>query len=668
VKQAELDPSLRREYVLALGPLALIAPIPLPFTYSISFSVLLLYETAVGLLLWRAFRDHPVRLSDGLLNLMAIGYLPVLFLEVAVLHDGLIRTVSNLLLFTAVAKLASLKRIGEVRLALLLILLLLLDSASNSTHVTVLLYLVAVAWVGFRTLVRIAILADFDRAPPARSLRKLPTAGVTAFLIGATCLAAVPLFLLLPRLRSPFVRTSLAGSEMAVAAFNSNDVALDGFATAKRSDQIIMRLLIPRLVNPEALRLREASYDRYEDGRWSRSRLRRGATMPADRWLPVARRTSGAELFSLRADLFPLGSGFLFLPYGARYLRIERVGGHLGGDGGVRLATTPATVRYEVQFRPGSFRSPSAGPPALEDVPPEVAREAERVTEGMVSPREITRAILRYLQKGFHYTLDPPAPAGDPVTYFLLHSRSGHCEYFASAMVLMLRARGVPARFVTGSLGGEFGFLSDEVVVRGKHLHAWVEADIDGKGYQVFDPTPPSGLPAMERATFWTSVVAMAQGISFFYDRHVLGFDALDQLDMFQSVESTARGLLESGRSGISSLRSHSPLRPAGLLVAAALALWLFGRRRRSAAATGPATAAYLALRRLFRRAVGSLPDSAPPGDLLRQLERRYPACREDAWRLVQIYQREAFGNRPPNGNERRELSARLKRLRRMVG
>ena len=83
---------------------------------------------------------------------------------------------------------------------------------------------------------------------------------------------------------------------------------------------------------------------------------------------------------------------------------------------------------------------------------------------------------------------------------FLFRTRRGHCEFFATAMVVMLRSQGIPARFVTGFLGGEENAFEGYYVVRQSNAHAWVEAWFPDRGWQVFDPTPASGRPgAVER-------------------------------------------------------------------------------------------------------------------------------------------------------------------------
>ena len=132
-----------------------------------------------------------------------------------------------------------------------------------------------------------------------------------------------------------------------------------------------------------------------------------------------------------------------------------------------------------------------------------------------------------------------------------MRHRAGHCEYFASATALMLASRGVRARLVTGSYGGEVGLFSSAMVVRGGNLHAWVEADLDGTGFAVLDPTPPAGLPPEEsRGSFWRQLTSLGRELEFFYDRRILGFESLDQQQFFETARERVQGIAGAASSG----------------------------------------------------------------------------------------------------------------------
>src|SRR5205823_4276291 len=119
---------------------------------------------------------------------------------------------------------------------------------------------------------------------------------------------------------------------------------------------------------------------------------------------------------------------------------------------------------------------------------PELARS---LTAASLTDLERARAIERALRTGYGYTLELPATEeADPLAHFLFSRRKGHCEYFASAMAVLLRSIGIPARLATGFQSGVYNSISDLWLIRTRDAHSWVEAWIPGRGWTTFDPTP----------------------------------------------------------------------------------------------------------------------------------------------------------------------------------
>ena len=668
---AELPAPLRRACFETLAPLAVVAPLPLVWTGGAAPFAVLLYECAV-ILLWRWARaGRPARLSNAALNALGLGYLLWLGFEVVTLRHGLLRSVSHLLLFTAVAKLASLKRPGEVRTALLVIFLVALASISSSTHVSSLLFFPVLAAIGFRTLARLAVLADFEEAPPQRVLRSVPTRGVAAAAILFGAVLTVPLFYGLPRLRRPFAVVPFRTEDAYSTALAADRVDLESFGAAKRSDQVVLRMEVdPQSALARVARLREAVFTEYNRGVWTRPEAGiRPAAVRAER-LPAETRAERLLIGRLSIDLNVTANGFLFLPYGAEDLEVEGDLPRTLRDGVVQVPGGSRMVRYTAAVR--GIESRGAGRSVINpaSVPEEVRAYAERLTAGLTKPIEIYERIRDDFARNFFYTLDPPRGGRDPVVNFLLRSRAGHCEFFASAAALMLTARGVPARLVTGSYGGEVGLFSRALVVRGSNLHAWVEADIDGRGFTMLDPTPEAGIPPAESRLSWKRLFSsIGHEIEFFYDRRILGFDSLDQVRIFEAVRQTLSGI-GRGAPSLGQLARRGEFRVA----AAAAAFFLLAAfsllalenlvRRRSASA---ATRAYVRLRGLLARRGGSLAESVPPLEVARRFGEAAPAGSEDAWAVVLAYCDTAFGGRPVTREVERDLSRRLQRLKKLA-
>ena len=126
---------------------------------------------------------------------------------------------------------------------------------------------------------------------------------------------------------------------------------------------------------------------------------------------------------------------------------------------------------------------------------------AQRVTVDATTPYEKARAIESYLRGNFNYTLTPPpTPRGrDPIDYFLFSSRSGYCQFYATAMGDMLRSLGIPTRLVNGfGPGGSIGPGGDYTVTAAD-AHTWVEVYFPSYGWIAFEPTPQLGYSALTR-------------------------------------------------------------------------------------------------------------------------------------------------------------------------
>ncbi len=136
-------------------------------------------------------------------------------------------------------------------------------------------------------------------------------------------------------------------------------------------------------------------------------------------------------------------------------------------------------------------------------------------------------AIEKWLRKEFSYTLVPEAgQARQPLSRFLFESREGHCEYFATALAVLLRAEGVPAVLVSGFYGGEWNELGDYLVVRQADAHAWVEIRV-GKSWVQRDATP-AGAIAPPVYGFFSQLSNVFTG---WWERRVLDYDLYAQAE-----------------------------------------------------------------------------------------------------------------------------------------
>jgi len=139
----------------------------------------------------------------------------------------------------------------------------------------------------------------------------------------------------------------------------------------------------------------------------------------------------------------------------------------------------------------------------------------------------VQHALRMFREQEFFYTLEPPPLRGNTVDDFLFETRAGFCEHYASAFTFLMRAAGVPARVVTGYLGGEMNYFSGQFEVRQSDAHAWSEVWLPESGWTRVDPT---GAVAPSRIESGISEALAGQALPAHLSRH--GGDLIVQLEL----------------------------------------------------------------------------------------------------------------------------------------
>jgi transglutaminase-like putative cysteine protease len=206
-----------------------------------------------------------------------------------------------------------------------------------------------------------------------------------------------------------------------------------------------------------------------------------------------------------------------------------------------RLEDPPETspAPYPAPILPLRARSDYLQLPPLD---PRIPELASAMTAGAATDLERARAIEGRLRSEYGYTLElPDHEVADPLAYFLFTRKKGHCEYFASAMTVMLRTAGIPARLATGFQSGVYNPITDLWLVRASDAHAWVEAWIPGHGWTTFDPTPPD--PRRGGFALLTKLGLYVDAAETFWQEWVVSYDISRQGTLADHFEQGARSL-----------------------------------------------------------------------------------------------------------------------------
>lgn len=171
-------------------------------------------------------------------------------------------------------------------------------------------------------------------------------------------------------------------------------------------------------------------------------------------------------------------------------------------DGPLRTPTTDTSaLTYDVsEGKSGLLEAAPTPAETARDlaVPPDIDRrvvaKAQEVTDKLPVPTDKITAIVKFLQTNNAYSLTVNPGQGEPISNFILQRKAAHCEYFASAAVIMLRAAGVPTRYVSGYFAHESDGRNT-LLVRQRDAHAWAESWVPNAGWVTVDATPGGGRP-----------------------------------------------------------------------------------------------------------------------------------------------------------------------------
>jgi len=407
------------------------------------------------------------------------------------------------------------------------------------------------------------------------------------FLVAVTALTlallagTVALFFVLPRMQVGLFSGGLLQA-VHVSGF-SERVRLGEMGTMQLSDEPVMRVRVfDRRGEPygavPGLYWHGLALDRFEGRSWELSDTRR--TMLS---LPTHRRVEGPPRgdweLEQRVSVEVLDQRILFhvpRPVGIygdfRNLEaVETEGFYVPGP---RSRLDYTVYSRPPEFDPADLRAldPRDAPAALrtlytqlpDSLAPRVGALAAEWARGAASPVDALLLLQQRLRGDeFTYSLDQPASAyPDPLLAFVDTVKEGHCEYFASAMTVMARTLGYPARVVNGFAGADYNPVGEYWVVRGKHAHAWVEVWFPDHGWMIFDPTPSSGAATSSaRLTLAARLRAWSDYARVSWSAVLLDYEAGTQLE---AIRGLARWMRDGGRLELPRFRDGALQAPRG--------------------------------------------------------------------------------------------------------
>src|SRR5581483_11834579 len=346
--------------------------------------------------------------------------------------------------------------------------------------------------------------------------RRLPL--VSLGLLILIVVLALPFFLIAPRTASSALKRG--GNGVSGFIGFSDTVTLGQIGQLKGNDEIFMHVRIDNLgaMPPSGLRWRGVALDEFTGKVWKKSRLaqRFDSKLSETGFFKLGTTEERSSVTEQTFILEPVDTPVLFgaprvlavqakLPFvrvdaeGAMQTRShdqERLVYKIFSDTTEPSAATLRTDRLQYLAESARYL----------DLPPNLDPRIGTLTRDVIQKSgartwyDAARAVESHLRANYGYTLELKAGGSDPLSDFLFNVKQGHCEYFATAMAVMLRTQGIATRIVNGFLPGEYNEAAGAFTVRQSDAHSWVEVYFpQTNSWVTFDPTPPAGRTTHER-------------------------------------------------------------------------------------------------------------------------------------------------------------------------
>ena len=522
-------------------------------------------------LLFRGYvlaRRRQVLLRERWTNLLTIGCVAFFVADEFLISRAFLPATVHLVLFVMLVRLFSAQRDRDHYLLAVLSFLMVLAAAVLTVDSTFLLALSVFVLIAIAAFILMEMMHSVQRSPVLgrdpnvhHAYRKLSftIAALAPILLLLIFAGGGLIFFLLPRVSAGYL-SAYSGSSDITSGF-SDRVELGKIGQIQQSKTVVMHVQINGDSAGEfSLKLRGVTLDHFDGHTWSNTRAKRTVMPYAAGRFDLSQRVSGTAPkptpLHYRVTLEPWLSEVFFLLPNVRSLQgnyravsedsagdvfnldTERPIGGYEADSDVRRQVR-VRERARADSHPADLQQNYLELPAV-DV--RVRNLADEITAKAGNDNDKATALENYLRLHYGYTLQlPKAPPRDPLADFLFVRRQGHCEYFASAMAIMLRTVGIPSRVVNGFAGGEFNDLTSQYVIRASDAHSWVEAYIPGEGWLEFDPTPPgTAIPQ----TAWNRFGLYMDALSSFWREWVVNYDLAHQLKLTQDANRGSRGIV----------------------------------------------------------------------------------------------------------------------------
>jgi protein-glutamine gamma-glutamyltransferase len=577
--QAGTSTAVERYFQISLFLLVATGFVTLVSTGRLDLPFVVVVAAALLLRGYLLLTGRTLQLPERWTSYITIGYLGFYIADFFLVSANFVAATVHLVLFSMVVKIFTVQRDRDhvylIILSFLEVLaaaVLTVDSVFMASFAVFLLLAVS-TFISMEIKRSSATASNHARAPAMRLPRFAVALSSTALsLVLAILVGMAAIFIVLPRVSAGYLR-ALAPQNQLVSGF-SQDVRLGEIGEIKQLSTVVMHVeFLAGRPEPSALKWRGLALALFDGKRWfNPAQSLELLDAPDGRFdlRPMyarRRKTNGEQtvrhtphFIQYRVLLEPIGTNVLFVAPTASFLSGSFR--ELSIDPGEAIFSSDVerpVSRYEAVsdisvLRPTQLRAASgaAAPQVailylqLPKLDARIPVLTQQITASAASNYDKAALVETYLKSTYSYTLQlPKTPPRDALAQFLFERKQGHCEYFASAMAVMLRTLGIPSRVVNGFRGGEFNDLTGSYIIRARDAHSWVEAYFPGQGWVGFDPTPPD--PNYSQ-TSWSRFFLYVDAMREMWREWVVNYDFMHQRKLTYSALTHSRRFYDEAR------------------------------------------------------------------------------------------------------------------------
>lgn len=517
-------------------------------------------------------------------NLLTWLYVPFFLVDTFLLSRSFVIAALHLILFVQLMKMYQPTRDRDYFYLIVLSFLEVLAASSLTIDLSFLFLFVLFAFICICCL----ILFEFKRASQAAVFHSVEKGGGTEKIQGnpVVCqltdrqaVQAVPFifslgviilvlgsvlgavfFFSLPRFGTGYFHGATQSSQT-LSGF-SDHIRLGAIGSIQLDSSVVMRIRISENLTP----LRDAKWrgialDYFDGSGWSKSTQNRKVALNGNGDYAVPQDSGQGPWIHYQVLMEPSNSGYLFALERVQRLKVNAAP-VIWDAADESLSAPPHPFRRLAYQAESLWQDASASQPLsvltdddrrrylqLPSLDSRVSALAKKISSSTMDERTLANKTEKFLRDNYHYSLEEgPILNPQPLESFLFETRKGHCEYFATAMVVLLRNLGIPSRIVNGFRGGDYNEIAGDMVVRARMAHSWVEVCVPGKGWSSFDPTP-AAIEGPQHTRLFQTLNNYLDALDLFWGEWILGYDSAVQISLFRGLEERAGNWSRFGQS-----------------------------------------------------------------------------------------------------------------------